>query len=362
MHRHLLKFLLLLCVVLAWPATAQQSNPYVWVSFAAPAQGAVYTAPATVTVQVSAGVIDDGVYVSQLRITQGTTVLASVVGESLSYTFNGLGPGTYTVNTNARSNLNGTASATRSFTVVAAGEKPPTISLNAPTGQPYIGPASIGLSANASDPDGQVVRVDYYANGSYIGNSGAAPFAFTWQGVGPGSYQITGVATDNNGKTATSAAVSAVVAQSVIRGTLEGVTQAADGTYYLTGWACSSGRATPIAVHIYGGGAAGTGQGLGAAQANEASEPAIAATCQTGATNYRFRFALTDALRQSNANALLYVHGISPAGASNDLLGNSGVFRIPPPLQIARRYVYDAQQRLCKVIEPETGATVMGYD
>jgi len=28
----------------------------------------------------------------------------------------------------------------------------------------------------------------------------------------------------------------------------------------------------------------------------------------------------------------------------------------------ARRYVYDANQQLCKVIEPESGSTVMAYD
>ncbi len=33
-----------------------------------------------------------------------------------------------------------------------------------------------------------------------------------------------------------------------------------------------------------------------------------------------------------------------------------------PGTTLTRRYVYDAQQRLCKTIEPETGSTVMGYD
>ena len=362
MHRRILQFLLVLSTVLAWPVLAQSSNPYVYVGFTSPSNGAVFNAPATVTVQVYAGVIDDGVYVSQLRITQGGTVLASVQGESLAYTFNGLGPGTYTVNTNARSNLNGTANASLSFTVVAAGEKPPTISLNAPTGQPYIGPATIGLSANASDPDGYVTRVDYYANGSYIGASSAPGFAFNWTNVGPGSFQITGVAVDNNGKTATSGAVSAVVAQSVIRGNIEGVGQRADGTYYVGGWACSSGRTAPVLVHLYAGGGWPTGLMVGEAWASESSEPALASQCQAAGTQYRFSIPLTDALRQAHANKLIYIHGISPAGAGNDLIANSGVLRIPPPLQLARRYVYDAQQRLCKVIEPETGATVMGYD
>lgn len=33
-----------------------------------------------------------------------------------------------------------------------------------------------------------------------------------------------------------------------------------------------------------------------------------------------------------------------------------------PGTSLSRKYVYDAQQRLCKTIEPETGSTVMAYD
>nr|WP_255595635.1 Ig-like domain-containing protein [Lysobacter sp. BMK333-48F3] len=35
---------------------------------------------------------------------------------------------------------------------------------------------------------------------------------------------------------------------------------------------------------------------------------------------------------------------------------------VPPVAPVSRKYVYDPQQRLCKVIEPETGATVTEYD
>lgn len=34
----------------------------------------------------------------------------------------------------------------------------------------------------------------------------------------------------------------------------------------------------------------------------------------------------------------------------------------PPQVSLTRRYVYDANQLLCKVVEPETGATVYAYD
>lgn len=358
-----------LCVVfacilalLATPATAQQSNPYVSVSIDSPSAGATFQAPANVNVQVSAFTIDDGVYVSQLQILRSGQVLASGAGESLSYLFNNLPAGSYTVTASAKSNLGGKASTNVTFNVVQPGERPPVISLNPATGQPFIGPAKVYLSANASDPDGQVVRVDYYANGSHIGSSSAAGFGFTWNNAPPGNHQVTGVAVDNNGKTTTSGAILVVVEQSVIRGNLDGINEDSNGLHHLTGWACSSGRPAAVNVHIYVGGAAGTGQFIGEVLANQASEPAVAAACQSNGSQYRFRFTLTNAIRQAHANKLIYVHGISPAGASNSLLAGSGVQRIPAPLRVSRRYVYDTQQRLCKTIEPESGSTVMSYD
>ncbi|PZU26956.1 MAG: hypothetical protein DI584_10450, partial [Stenotrophomonas sp.] len=349
-------------LLIAGQAIAQQGNPYVSVSIDSPSAGATFQAPANVVIQTSAFTIDDGVYVSQLRILRSGQVLASVVGDSLSYTLTNLPAGTYTVTANARSNLGGQASVNRTFEVVQPGDRPPVISLNPATGQPFIGPATVHLSANASDPDGQVVRVDYYANGSHIGSSSSAGFAFTRDNVPPGLYQITGVAVDNNGKMTTSAAITVGVEQSSIRGSVDGVEEDGAGQYWVGGWACSSGRPASVDVHIYVGGAAGAGQGIGSVLANRASEAGVAAACQSNGSQYRFRFALTDAIRQAHANKLIYVHGISPAGASNDLLANSGVLRVPAPLSLTRRYVYDAQQRLCKTIEPETGSTVMGYD
>ncbi len=66
----------------------------------------------------------------------------------------------------------------------------------------------------------------------------------------------------------------------------------------------------------------------------------------------------------------------APAGVTTafirDIFGKpvtmtrSGTYTTPEntseSLSIPRRYVYDAQQRLCKTIEPDAGITVMGYD
>jgi hypothetical protein len=59
----------------------------------------------------------------------------------------------------------------------------------------------------ASDADGTVARVDFYANGTAIGSRTAAPWSITWNAVNTGTYTITARATDDRGDTTTAAGV-----------------------------------------------------------------------------------------------------------------------------------------------------------
>jgi predicted Rdx family selenoprotein len=85
---------------------------------------------------------------------------------------------------------------------------PPSVSLTTPAnGANYFAPASIALNANASDSDGSVTQVAFYAGTSLLATDTASPFTFTWNSVPLGDYSLTAVATDNAGATSTSAAV-----------------------------------------------------------------------------------------------------------------------------------------------------------
>jgi len=79
---------------------------------------------------------------------------------------------------------------------------PPTISLTTPSaGQAFRAPATINFGANASDPDGSVVRVDFLNGSTVIGSDTAAPFSFAWTNVAAGTYTVSARATDNAGAT-----------------------------------------------------------------------------------------------------------------------------------------------------------------
>jgi regulation of enolase protein 1 (concanavalin A-like superfamily) len=88
----------------------------------------------------------------------------------------------------------------------------PSVSIASPAANStFTAPATIAITANASDSDGTVVRVDFYASGTLIGSDTTSPFQFTWSSVAAGSYTLTARATDNGGAASTSAGVPVVV-------------------------------------------------------------------------------------------------------------------------------------------------------
>ena len=89
---------------------------------------------------------------------------------------------------------------------------PPTVTLTGPAaGSTFNAPANITLTATASDGDGAVSRVAFYAGATLLGTTTAAPYTIAWSNVGAGSYSLTAVATDSDGAATTSGSVTITV-------------------------------------------------------------------------------------------------------------------------------------------------------
>jgi hypothetical protein len=89
----------------------------------------------------------------------------------------------------------------------------PSVALTRPaSGASFASPAMIALGATASDSDGTIARVDFYAGATLIGSSASAPYSATWANVPAGTYSLTARAIDNLGAASSSAAVSVTVA------------------------------------------------------------------------------------------------------------------------------------------------------
>jgi hypothetical protein len=94
--------------------------------------------------------------------------------------------------------------------IAAAGlppNQPPAVSLSSPAnGASFPAGTSITVSATASDANGTVASVKFYAGSALIGTVTSSPYSVSWPKVAAGSYSLTAVATDNAGAMTTSSA------------------------------------------------------------------------------------------------------------------------------------------------------------
>ena len=90
--------------------------------------------------------------------------------------------------------------------------QPPVVNISSPTkSTSFISPATITIDATASDPDGTIIKVEYYNGTIKIGESTASPWSFTWKEVQEGTYSLTALATDNSNARTYSGSVTVIV-------------------------------------------------------------------------------------------------------------------------------------------------------
>lgn len=90
--------------------------------------------------------------------------------------------------------------------------QPPSVSLTSPAaGASFTAGSSITVSANASDTDGSVSKVEFFRGGTSLGIDTSAPYSVTWANASAGSHTFKAVATDNNNAVTSSTTVSVTV-------------------------------------------------------------------------------------------------------------------------------------------------------
>lgn len=90
----------------------------------------------------------------------------------------------------------------------------PTVTLTNPANNfIFTAGANLSIAVNASDADGSVSQVQLYQGNNLLGTATAAGngvYNYTWNNVTAGSYSLTAKATDNDGATTNSAAVTVI--------------------------------------------------------------------------------------------------------------------------------------------------------
>jgi Big-like domain-containing protein len=164
------------------------------VSISAPANNAVFTAPASVTVTATAADADGTV--SKVDFFDGATLAASATAAPYSATLANLQPGTHVLTARATDNL---GVSTTSAAVTVRVDAPPGVNISAPANNAiFTAPANITIAATATDTDGTVTKVDFFDGATLIGTATAAPYSVTLPNAALGSHSFSGDCGDWN--------------------------------------------------------------------------------------------------------------------------------------------------------------------
>ena len=201
-----------------------------------PANGATLRGPTNIVICAAAN-DPDGSVVS-VEFFEGTTSLGVVPTPPIIYVTNSYGVfpirtpycvtwsnaplGTFTLTAVATDNA-GLTTISHPVIINVVSNLPPRVHIRHPsTGSIFHAGADIPVCATASDPDGSVASVEFFAGGNSLGVV-TTPilvtnwwqvlswYCLTWSNASAGTYALTAVATDNDGLSSTSAPVSITV-------------------------------------------------------------------------------------------------------------------------------------------------------
>src|SRR6266446_5541428 len=92
------------------------------------------------------------------------------------------------------------------------GRLAPTVVISNPTnGSVLAAPATLALTATASDSDGSVTNVQFFQGTTSLGNLANSPYSVTVRDLAAGNYALSAVAADNAGAKVTNSVMVRVV-------------------------------------------------------------------------------------------------------------------------------------------------------
>ena len=159
-----------------------------------PANGSLFIAPANLSLQASASDVDGSV--SQVEFFAGSTSLGVDTSVPYGIVWSNAPSGVHALTARATDNY---GLVRTSVVVSVTVDIPPTITLTAPAnGANFTAyPTNITISANASDSDGTISKVDFFTNGVLLATDTSSPYSVPWSNVPAGVHTISARATDN---------------------------------------------------------------------------------------------------------------------------------------------------------------------
>jgi hypothetical protein len=201
-------------ITAAFSSTAPTNTPPT-VLVTNPLAGATFTIPVAISLGASAS--DSDGTIIRVEFYDGGTFISSVTNAPYTLSWSNVTVAVHVLTAQAIDNLGARGtSGPVSITVQTA---LPQVALLSPTnGNVFVTPASILVSAVASDADNSIARVELYSQASTNNSQPSLltsitnpPYNFTWSGMATGGYSLTARAVDSYGPIVTSAPVAITV-------------------------------------------------------------------------------------------------------------------------------------------------------
>lgn len=186
-------------------------NPAPTVAITSPSNHAIFPEPANITIDVDAA--DANGTITKVDFYSGKTWIGSDATAPYSFTWNNPPAGVDTLTAKATDNEGSEKMAAPVIVFVSnPGNNAPSTVITSPADNAtFLTPQNIIITANASDGDGSIYKVEFFKDGELIGSSTTSPYSYTWTGAPAGNYNLTVKATDNGGLTTTSTVVHIMV-------------------------------------------------------------------------------------------------------------------------------------------------------
>ncbi len=97
---------------------------------------------------------------------------------------------------------------TSNYFFASTNDELPTVQITSPSnGSTFTEGNDITIDVNASDSDGNIIKVEFYLNSVKLGESNVAPYSYTWSSVPAGDFNLTAVVYDDYYAQTTSAVI-----------------------------------------------------------------------------------------------------------------------------------------------------------
>ncbi|MBC7914929.1 MAG: T9SS type A sorting domain-containing protein [Pyrinomonadaceae bacterium] len=187
------------------------------ISITSPSINSSFTAPASASIIATAS--NQGGSITKVEFFAGGIKLGEDVTSPYSFDWTNVPAGLYSLSAKATNNAGlSSLSPEVNVTVTApALASAPQITIISPDiNSKFTALATATITAIASDVSGSIVKVEFFAGSTKLGEDITSPYTYTWNNITAGNYTLTARATNNFGVTSTSEKVEIAVNNPVL--------------------------------------------------------------------------------------------------------------------------------------------------